>query len=1099
MLGMLRRIWVPLALTVCWIGCASQESAPAPSEVMLQHNVRGTAYLGQLKWTEAAQAFAAALEIEPGNPTLLTNRAVAIIQQGEIEAAEKLLLQALELDPQHPHAHYNLGLIEKNRGNFAPATAHFEAVREQDPADLLTQYNLGIVYSRTDRGDEAEAAFREALKRDPTHVSSLYGLGRYLLQRGDTDEGARLVNLSQEIRSRSGLDAAVGTEYGEQGPYALGINFPGDRLAAPDPIELSFTKSHAVELAGEATGAAVWSTTRLEPGGAVGVILAHAGELRRFDASGVRSLGKIDITTDDWLALSAGDWDNDAVVDLAALTTTAQHGLTLVQLRQDAEGKFSLAGELSLSTEAATAGDLVFVDADHDGDLDLFSCWTSGCALAVNDGSGTFSLVAPETHGIELPQATAPIRVALSDFDNDRDIDLLVFEGGGAHLFVNQRDGSFADVTKSGLWDEPTAGLRASAIADMNKDGWMDLVAQTSVGTELLINRTCAVAEKQAIATGPSDGLLVFDHDNDGFLDIVRSAAQGAVLLRNEGGGKFAETTLLGEMGSAQPHAAIDIDGDGDLDLFAGDDREFGVWLNQGGNANQWITVDSRGLNDNRFGIGAKIELLSGALRQKFEITDPLPLHTGLGDRTTVQSVRYLWPSGVLQDELDQPAGAIRELTQVDRKGTSCPLLYAWRDGSWRFVTDFLGGAAIGYQQAPGVFNTPDTDEYVRVEGGLSVDADGLLRLRMNNQLEEVLWFDQVELLAIDHPQGTELFPNERLMPGPPWPEFKLFVSGSVRALKSARGIEDGAELSGKLAETDRDFVDNFANLPYKGYAEQHTIELDLGSFDNGSAVVLLLDGWIDYADSTANIAAVQAGEKLMPPLLSVADGNGGWTATEHLMGFPAGLPKTMSVELSGLFPSPDHRIRIATNMRIYWDRARVMLGQTDDAKIQRLPVMSAELRYGGFPAESSLDGAKPFGYDPETTLPAASWKAHVGAYTAFGHVTDLLSALDDRFVTTRNGDEVELRFAAPQEPAEGFTRTYLFYADGFGKDMDPNSAANNEVGPIPFHGMPTYPYGEEVRRPVMQADEDRPSRRVLPSPSGWPGARPQPLVAAGG
>ena len=203
-----------------------------------------------------------------------------------------------------------------------------------------------------------------------------------------------------------------------------------------------------------------------------------------------------------------------------------------------------------------------------------------------------------------------------------------------------------------------------------------------------------------------------------------------------------------------------------------------------------------------------------------------------------------------------------------------------------------------------------------------------------------------------------------------------------------------------------------------------------------------------------------------------------------------------MSVDLTGQIPGGNAKIRIETNMRIYWDRARVMLGG-DETKlaVQRLKPLSAEMRFGGFPHEISPDGKKPHDYDPARTSEYRNWKAHVGAYTAFGEVTELLSGIDDRFVTTRNGDEVELSFAAPPPPASGWTRTYLVFADGFGKDMDPNSAANNTVEPIPFHGMPGYPYGPEVMHPAV-ALQGPPYRWVPPSNSGWPGARPQALAA---
>jgi hypothetical protein len=55
---------------------------------------------------------------------------------------------------------------------------------------------------------------------------------------------------------------------------------------------------------------------------------------------------------------------------------------------------------------------------------------------------------------------------------------------------------------------------------------------------------------------------------------------------------------------------------------------------------------------------------------------------------------------------------------------------------------------------------------------------------------------------------------------------------------------------------------------------------------------------------------------------------------------------------------------------------------------------------------------------------------------------------------------------------------------------MDPNSGAASEVGPVPFHAMPSYPYDDHVRAPARRAART-PPRTVLPQPSDWPGAIP--------
>jgi len=1077
--------------------CAGNEPA-APREEVVRHNNRGSARMSRQEWSEAEREFRAGLALAPDDAVLLNNAAVALLQQNRTDEAAALLDRAVRIAPDDPYVRTNLGLLARAAGDFERAAEHFRAVVRVDPDDVAAQYNLAGALVRIGRTDEAEGAFRNALRRNPTHVSSLYGLGRLLVSTGRSDEGTALIARSQEIRARSGIDEAMGTQYGEQGRYAMVESHPGGGLEAPGGFDVHLSEPEPA-IAADGAPDGIARIGFVGPRGGL-VPVAFAGLAIR-SADGARaSLGEDDVA----LATASGDLDGDGLVEAVVLyrserpprsvhvaaVRAGETGLEVGRLVAGSSREFPSADGLSAA--------LTIVDLDHDGDVDLAWCWTSTeaarCRTATNDGTGAF--VVPPEERIPLAEPSAgPVHLAFSDLDDDRDIDLVVGRADGIRVYANQRDGRFVDVSDAFDLVRGPATAGPFAIADLDKDDRMDVVVATPAGPSVLAGRGGRFAAPVAIApgAGAARGVRVIDLDDDGFLDVVLSGAGGGIrVVRGLGARGWADPVALGATGDAVVCAVQDVDADGDLDLWLAGPDGIARALSEGSPSRGWIEIDPVGVRDNAFGIGAKVTVLAGGLRQKLEVVEPFPVHLGVGDRDPVDAVRILWPGGVLQDELDLPARRSAEVVQLDRKGTSCPLLYAWRDADWRFVTDFLGGCAIGYQYAPGRFSSePDTDEYVRIEGGLDV-VDGAARVRLNNQLEEVLWFDQVELIAVDHRAGVEVYPDERLMPGPPYPGFRLFASDDVRPPLGATYVEAERDVLDRLLARDRRYVDGFALLPYKGYAEPHTLELDFGRIPADARAVVLLDGWIDYADSSATVAAAHAGAALLPPRLAVDDGRGGWRPIrDHLMGFPAGLPKTMAVDLTGRLVGGRARVRIETSMRIYWDRARLMVGGEDEPLVvRRLAPRLAELRFGGFPREIFPDGAPPNEYDPATVDATAPWKTHAGAYTAFGDVRDLLAAIDDRLVTTRNGDEIELAFDVPPPPEDGFARTWLLFADGFGKDMDANSAANAEVGPVPFHGMPAYPYGDGVAPPHPPEPAER-TRRVVDTGDGLPGAAP--------
>jgi hypothetical protein len=208
--------------------------------------------------------------------------------------------------------------------------------------------------------------------------------------------------------------------------------------------------------------------------------------------------------------------------------------------------------------------------------------------------------------------------------------------------------------------------------------------------------------------------------------------------------------------------------------------------------------------------------------------------------------------------------------------------------------------------------------------------------------------------------------------------------------------------------------------------------------------------------------AADQAGITPVAPYVEALGANGQWVKVVDDMGFPAGLERTTIADLTSKLPPGTRRIRISTNLQIYWDQVLVDRTASDiPTRIVEVPLAEATLGFHGYPRPIERKTPGDLSYIYEDVSLTGPYARQSGAYTRLGDVRELLTAADDRHVVFGSGDEVQLEFDPAKLPPlpTGWKRDYLFFADGFEKDMDFYAADGPTVEPLPFHAMPGYPY----------------------------------------
>lgn len=1054
-------------------------------------NNRGVALMGQQFTEKAEQSFAESFQKDPKLAQAAINEGIALMTLQKVDDAKKVLKQAIALDPNNPQAWYNLGLAQHADNELDDALKSFRQAVKLDPRDVDSYYFEGVCYRELKEFDKAIEALKKALAIQPLHASSEFALARALQATGDKEGAKEHFKLFQHMTSTK-ISAAIGLAYGEQGHYSTvtPVEEPQQRQQAMIPVKLIAQPMM--------TGKAKIAPTS---GGACMLDVTGSGQMDLVLMSGPQAIrvlhresdGKFkELDTADaglnlsgtGVACAVGDYDSDNLNDLAVATEDGVH-----LFRNLGKGKFQdVTAEAGLAPRNHPTG-LTFIDFDHDGDLDLFvtgSAMKAGDVANVlwrNNGNKTFTEWTEQT-GLGGGGKTAAS--ILTDFNNDRAVDIAVTGDGAAPvLFVNPREGKYP---QQPLYDEKLPATEGIAVFDFNKDGWMDIAVTHAGAPGLTLWRNVAGPqnigrkfERVALPLSGATrgwGLTAIDIDNDGWIDLAvigeTSAGARVKVFRNKGDGTFEDVSrALGLDGVAvnSPRGLIaaDVDGDGAADLIVTQLNGAPILLrNQGANKNHFVRLDLGGYADNKTALGSKVEIFANGQWQKWELAGASGLSTqappqilvGLGAADHVDLLRILWPTGILQDEIDLPHTSVIAMKEADRRGSSCPVLFAWDGHKYKLVTDVIGAGVVGHWFTPTRRNIPNPGEWIKVDGERLAPIDGKLSLRFIEPMEEVNYIDQLRLVAVDHPADVEVNPDERFLDDPPFASGRVVASRATR-LPVAAWDGNGNDVTEILARRDHKFASGFTPTPYDGFANTHSLTLDLGQLDAKAPVKLLMTGYVNYFSASSLYGAWQAGIKPISPYVEAQRADGSWEKIAGEAGFPAGLQRTIVVDLTGKLPEGTRKIRLVSNLEIFWDQVLIDNSPEAEARSTDVPLTVATERFRGYPTQ--IDGKSPgdLDYDYDRVSLTGPFQHQRGNYTRLGDVSALVKGVDDRYAIFGSGEEIAVEFDSTKLPAlpANWKRDYFFYANGYVKDMDWWDAMPFTVSELPFHNMSKYPY----------------------------------------